>query len=400
MEVIERIVIVGGGYAGVLAANRLVGRVPRGTEIRLVNAGPRFVNRIRLHEAAARGTDVEVPLRALLHADVVLDDAKLVGLDPAAHTLFVERDGARTSLTYAHTILAMGSVLHAASGDPACDAVSGPAAAKRFHARLCALPSGARVAVVGGGLTAIELATEIAEARPDLHTVLVAHHLLPDASDEARRALSDALTALAIEVVVGQRAEVRDAARIVLDDGRVLEVALCGVCDGFRPADAARVLGLPSADDGRVRVDATLRVEGCADLFAVGDLAAPPAGAIGSGVATTRMGCATAMPMGAHAADEIVRAMRGRRAEPYRFAYALRCISLGRRRGLVLALDQDDRPRGRYFSGAIGAMIKEVICRFVIGMMKLEARVPGAYAWPRGRRPALLSEPTRPLLPR
>lgn len=400
MEVIERIVIVGGGYAGVLAANRLAGRVPRGTEVRLVNVGPRFIDRIRLHEAAARGTDVERPLRTLLHTDVVLDDAKLVALDADTNTLVVERDGASATLTYTHAILAMGSVLHAASGDPSCDAVSGPAAARRFHTRLAALPSGSRVAVLGGGLTAIELATELAEARRDLRIVLVAHHLLPDAGRDARRALHDAFTTLGIEVVVGQRAEVRDATRITFDDGRVLDVSLCAVCDGFRPADAARVLGLPSADDGRVRVDATLRVEGRTNLFAVGDLAAPPSASIGSGIATTRMGCATAMPMGAHAADEVARAMRGRGAEPYRFAYALRCISLGRRLGLVLALDQDDAPRGRYFAGAIGAMLKEVVSRFVIGMMKLEARVPGAYVWPHGRRPLALPEPSRPLLPR
>ena len=49
-----RIVVIGGGYAGVLAANRLQSAAD--LDITLVNPRPEFVERIRLHQLVA-GTD-------------------------------------------------------------------------------------------------------------------------------------------------------------------------------------------------------------------------------------------------------------------------------------------------------------------------------------------------------
>jgi NADH dehydrogenase FAD-containing subunit len=43
------IVVVGGGYAGVMAANRLTRR--HDAVVTLINPRPRFVERIRLHRA-------------------------------------------------------------------------------------------------------------------------------------------------------------------------------------------------------------------------------------------------------------------------------------------------------------------------------------------------------------
>lgn len=60
---ITRVVVVGGGYAGVLAANRL--QRP-GVDITLVNPRPDFVERIRLHQMIAGTHTATVP-----YADVL-----------------------------------------------------------------------------------------------------------------------------------------------------------------------------------------------------------------------------------------------------------------------------------------------------------------------------------------
>lgn len=49
-EEVTHTVIVGGGYAGVMAANRLAGQ---GIEVSLVTQDPHFVERVRLHQVAA-----------------------------------------------------------------------------------------------------------------------------------------------------------------------------------------------------------------------------------------------------------------------------------------------------------------------------------------------------------
>ncbi|MET0704464.1 MAG: FAD-dependent oxidoreductase, partial [Mycobacterium sp.] len=53
-----RVVVLGGGYAGVLAANHL--RTRDDVEITLVNARPSFVERIRLHQLVTGSDDAVV----------------------------------------------------------------------------------------------------------------------------------------------------------------------------------------------------------------------------------------------------------------------------------------------------------------------------------------------------
>ena len=48
----HKVVVIGGGYAGTLAANRL--RQRDDVDVTLVNPRPHFVERIRLHQFVAR----------------------------------------------------------------------------------------------------------------------------------------------------------------------------------------------------------------------------------------------------------------------------------------------------------------------------------------------------------
>lgn len=78
-----RIVVVGGGYAGVLAANRLRQRAD--VDITLVNPRPQFVERIRLHQLVAGNDDAIEDYSAVLADSVklVVDSARRI--DAAAH---------------------------------------------------------------------------------------------------------------------------------------------------------------------------------------------------------------------------------------------------------------------------------------------------------------------------
>ncbi|MGW6554047.1 oxidoreductase, partial [Streptomyces sp. NPDC055051] len=91
----HRIVVLGAGYTGAVAAGRLARRL-RGEDvsIRLVNAEPDFVERVRLHQLAAgqdltprpfdemfAGTGVELTLARVAAVDV---DRRAVTVDGAA----------------------------------------------------------------------------------------------------------------------------------------------------------------------------------------------------------------------------------------------------------------------------------------------------------------------------
>jgi NADH dehydrogenase FAD-containing subunit len=397
----ETVIVAGGGYAGVLAANRLAGKLAPELRIVLVTPGDALTDRIRLHEAAASGRDVEHALSTLVHPRVERLDARVVGIDPARHALTVEHGGRREELTYRAAILAMGSRLlqSAAYGAPHAFALADMERAHALHEAVRALPAGARIAIVGGGLTAVELSSELAESHPRLRVVLLCDELAHGLAGPARDALRRALARARVELREQVRVRALAANGVHLQSGQHEAFALSVFAAGFTPAALGPAFALPQSSDGRVAVDTYLRPQGVEDVFVAGDLAAPPAETIGNGLRSTRMACASAMPLGAHAADQVARLLRGRALQPYHFTYFIQCISVGRKQGLVAFVDADDRPTGRVIEGRQAALIKELICRFVLGAIRLERWFAGLYAWPGKRARGYLANATAPQLP-
>ncbi len=130
---------------------------------------------------------------------------------------------------------------------------------------------------------------------------------------------------------------------------------------------------------GRALVDETLRSVSHPEVYVVGDAAAVrvPGG-------TSRMSCAAGMPIAAHAADVVNARAAGRAARPFRFRYLIQCVSLGRRDGLIQFVRADDSPVEWILSGQVAAWVKELVCRFTVGSLRLERRRPGSYLWVKG----------------
>lgn len=384
---IPTVVIAGGGYAGLLAANRIAGKLGPAARVLLITPGKSLVDRIRLHEAAARGKRVEHALRSLLHTAVEHIDARAVALDPSRRQLTVANADSERALSYDWLLLALGSRF--ASPIPAHSehafALASPASALALWNTVRTLRAGARVAVVGGGLTAIELASELAEAHPHISVQLFASELAAGLSGPAQEKLREALEKSGVIIRTGARVAELSEDAVVLSDGAAFPCEVSVLASGFAPAPLGSRFMLPADGTGRVAVDAHLRVPGLDNVFIAGDLAAPPPSSVGSGLASTRMGCVSAMPLGAHAADQIVRASSGRPLTPFHFSYFIQCISVGRRQGIIASVDRDDRPTGRVLSGRSGAVTKELVCRFVVAAIRLERMFAGLYAWP-GRR--------------
>jgi NADH dehydrogenase FAD-containing subunit len=359
-----RVVVLGGGYGGQLAAQALARRTD--AAVTLVNDGDRFVQRIRLHELAS-GRPVEAPRFADLLAGtgVAFVDDRVVDLDLAARKVQL-RDGA--PLDYDVLVHALGS--HTAVPEHAHD-VSTPDGAARLAVRL-ADDGVRRVAVVGAGLTGIETATELAETHPGLTTTLVTSGSLDD--DLSPRGASHVRRATAR---LGIRLVEHAPVAAVHPDGLTLADGLDEPADavvwtaGFAVDDLAARAGLAVDAHGRILVDAALRSTSHPDVLAVGDAAAPVA-ASGDVV---RMACATAVPAAQHAARTVAAVLAGREPRPWRFRYAIRCVSLGRRDGLVQVVHTDDRPRDLVLTGRAAARVKEAI---VVNALRVQThpRVP------------------------
>jgi NADH dehydrogenase FAD-containing subunit len=264
------------------------------------------------------------------------------------------------------------------------------ASAACLRAALWALPEDAAVAVVGGGLTGLEV---VAEARPDLRIRLVfsgelGGWLVP----RARAYLADALARLEVELVARVRVSTVERDRLLLADGGEIPFDLAVWCGGFVAAPLLRDSGLVTDERGAVLVDAALRSRSHPQVLAVGDAASPPPLLNG---APFRATCQAGMPTGAHAADTIVAELRGREPRPFDFGYIHQPISLGRRDALIQFVRRDDTPIDRMLTGRIGARYKDIVSGGAITGLRVARRFPALTRWP-GARAAKAADPALP----
>ncbi|OPE44680.1 NAD(P)/FAD-dependent oxidoreductase, partial [Mycolicibacterium diernhoferi] len=211
------VIVIGGGYAGVLAANHLLQRGD--LEVTLVNARPEFVERIRLHQLAIGTDDAVADYAELLGERVRLVVDKATRIDTAARRLEL---ASGTALDYDYLIYAVGSTSGAAP--ESAYRLGELEDARRLAARLQDVPVSAPVVVVGGGLTGIEAASEFASESAGTRPVtLVTGPILgPSLSGPGRKSVARQLAELGVTVIEGPTVTGVDAHAVTLSDGRTL----------------------------------------------------------------------------------------------------------------------------------------------------------------------------------
>ncbi|MEV0630826.1 NAD(P)/FAD-dependent oxidoreductase [Nonomuraea wenchangensis] len=371
----HKVVVIGGGYAGTLAANRL--RQRDDVDVTLVNPRPEFVERIRLHQFVARTGEATVDYGTLLGEGVRLVVDSAARIDGAARAV---RLASGRTLDYDHVIYAVGSTGGVPSVPGAAEFAFDLAeleSARRLRARLEELPLDAPVTVVGGGLTGVETAAELAE-RGRRVTLVCGRSLAPYLSAGGRRYVARWLARHGV-AVLGNAAvsEVRPDA-VVLADGGVRASALTIWTAGFGVPGLAAASGLRTDALGRLLTDETLTSLDDDRIVAAGDAAAPSGRPL-------RMSGYAAGPLGAQAADTVLSRIAGTEPAMIDVAFTGACVSLGRRAGIRQLARKDDTAVNVYVGGRLGAVIKEVTCRFVVAKrIRREAREPGSMGWPKG----------------
>ncbi|MBX9360956.1 NAD(P)/FAD-dependent oxidoreductase [Streptomyces massasporeus] len=366
----HRIVVLGAGYTGATAAGRLAKRLHReDVAITLVNAEPDFVERVRMHQLAA-GQDLEPrPFDEMFEGTgVLLKQGKVTGLDADRKTVTVaapegageERDEV---LPYDTLVYALGSGWNdqgvPGTAEHAHD-IAGRPGALRLRERLAGLAAGESVVVVGGGLTGVEAATEIAEARPDLDVALAVRGGFGDwLSPKGGGHLRKTFDRLGITVHEHTAVTAVDADRVTTADGTTLPAAVTVWTTGFAVHPVARATTLDTSGTGQIVVDRTMRSVSHPDVYAVGDAAL----AMGPGDKPLRMSCASGVPTAWQAADAIAARLTGGKVPNVPVRYFNQCISLGRKDGLIQYVTADDRAKSAALTGRLAALYKEIICK-------------------------------------
>ena len=214
--------------------------------------------------------------------------------------------------------------------------------------------------VVGGGLTGLEAATEIAEARPDLDVALAARGGLGDwLSPKGREHLRKVFGKLGITVHEHAAVTGVEADRVATADGTAIPAAVTVWTTGFAVHPIAKATALEVTGTGQIVVDGTMRSVSHPDVYAIGDAAM----AMGPGDKPLRMSCASGTPMAWQAADAIAARLTGGKLPNAPLRYFNQCISLGRKEGLIQYVTADDRAVRAALTGRLAAVYKELVCK-------------------------------------
>ncbi|MGS2616263.1 NAD(P)/FAD-dependent oxidoreductase [Micromonospora sp. LZ34] len=366
-----RIVVVGAGYAGMLAALGAARRGGGRVHVTLINPWERFTERLRMHQIATGQQLAEHRIPELLSGTgIAFVQGWATGIDTAARTVTVDD---RIAVDYDTLVYAIGSTTDTARV-PGADAhaytLNSPQRAQRMAEHLKTADRGTFL-VCGGGLTGIEAAAEIAECYPHV-TVTLLSRGEPGAmmGARARAYLRASLDRLGVTVRAGVEVTKVLPEGVELAGGEVVPGDGTLWTTGVRVAPLAAEAGIATDETGRIVTDATLRSVSHPEIYAVGDAAA-----VRQAYGVIHGTCQSGLPTAAHVAENVARQVRGKGLKPFRFGYIHQPVSLGRRDAVIQFTYGDDTPRRWMLTGRAAVLYKETVSSSPIKTYGLAKRI-------------------------
>jgi NADH:ubiquinone reductase (H+-translocating) len=365
------VVIAGGGFGGLYAARRLERRLARHSARIVVVSDVNFLLYTPLLPGAAAGSleprHVVVPLREELEwADILL--GSVTGADPDANALRVTTvDGREETLRYDQLIVTVGSVSrvlpvpglaeHALGFKTLADAI-----AVRNRALLNleiaeSLPddearrSYLTFVFVGAGYAGLEGIAELQDYVADVIDryprcrMTGSRFVLVEARDRVMPEIPASLAEFATRGLRGRGMEIRtdttlasaEEGAVTLSTGERIPSRLLCWTAGVKPAPVVERLGLPLGPGGRIEVDATMRVTGRPNVWAIGDAAAVPDPAKHRREPSPPT-CQHAIRQGRRVAENVAATLSGGRLRPFRYRTLGVFVDMGQHKAVATVL--------------------------------------------------------------
>jgi NADH dehydrogenase len=357
------VAIAGGGFGGFYAARRLERILPPGSARITLVSEVNFLLYTPLLPGAAAGTleprHVVVPLREELDCtDIRL--GRVTGADPTRNELrYTSVDGRDETVRYDQLIVALGSVSrvlplpglaeHGLGFKTISEAIAlrNRALLNLEIAESLDDPEQRRpyltFVFVGAGYAGVEGIAELQDFVADViaryprsrldgtRWILVEaeERIMPEIPPSLAAFATDELRARGIEVRTRTRVNGLDDETVELSDGETVPSRTVCWTAGVKPPAVVRELGLPLTEHGRIEADATLRVPGFDNVWAVGDAAAVPDPAK-KGRSPCPPTAQHAMRQGKVAADNVAAALGHGRTRKFRYKTLGVFVDLGR----------------------------------------------------------------------
>jgi len=384
------IVILGAGYAGLMAALRL-DRKKQTLRIALINASDRFLERVRLQESIVAPVAARIPSISafLTGSNIEFLCGRVTSLDADKRCVRIVSDAQEREIMFDEAIYALGSdvdvdgVPGAAEHAYRLEVAEGPRSPSALRARL--QENGGRpirVITVGGAETSVEVAGEIKTAWPSAEMTMISSSRCGDfKGPRVESAVRTELARLGVTMIDRETiTEVRPA-EVMTDKGRGVPFDICVWSGGLRSAPIASGAGLATDPQGRIWVDPNLRSISHSHIIAVGDAAHPvaPTGA------PYRLSAFVAIISGAYAADMILAQRAKRRLDPFSFSTFGQGVAIGRG-GVGFNSYPDDKQSLFILTGRTARTVRNFFVWYITYALKIERRMPGFFFWPGRRR--------------
>lgn len=304
-----RILILGGGFAGMFSAKELERRLGWKAEIELINQVNYFVFHPLLPEIAAGSIsirDAVSPLRQLLpgvrvRQGLIWD----VDFERKIVTVFQGTQRRYSEVPFDHLVIALGQTVdlsrfpgladHAMTMKSLSDAMRlrNHVIDKLEHADITGIPEIKRelltFSVIGGGFSGVETAGEMQELitrslnfypnidPSEIRMLLIefTDRLLPELPPTLGEYALKQLEKRGVESLLKTGVAEATGTHIVTTSGEVIGTRTLVATIGNTPSPIVTKLNLPN-QNGRLKVDRMMRVEGFTDVWSLGDAALIP----------------------------------------------------------------------------------------------------------------------------
>ena len=350
-----RVVVVGGGFAGLAAVRELA---DADVDVLLVDRAPYNTFQPLLYQVATGGLnpgDITYPLRSFVSRfpGIRFRRAAVVGLEADRRCV---RTDTGEEIPYDYLVLCCGVTANY-FGIPGAKEH-----AQTIYSRRAAIevrdtvfanledvvqdrPEAVEpvIVIVGGGPTGVEMAGALAELRnaalpkayPELDIARV-RIVLVEMTDTVLGSFSPSLRDYTVKELQQRGVELRLGTAVaevhedcvVLSNGEKLPAAATIWATGVTVPEYVSEWGLPQGRGGRIEVEPDMRVVGHPEIFAVGDIAASTGGPLPQLAQPAIQG-------GRHAGAQVRRLVAGRATEPLRYKDKGTMATIGRHDAVV-----------------------------------------------------------------
>ena len=366
---VHRILILGGGFAGLYAARNLQRLMGKEAAIEVVNRENYFVFQPLLPEVAGgaiSAVNAVSPLRFLTRK-IFIRKAEVDSINPEAQTVTVFQGVQRrpTVLEYDHLIIALGSGSdlsrtiglseHAFTMKTLSDArrLRAHVIERLEHADITRLPEVKKGAltftVIGGGFSGIETVGEIKELidrslryypninASEIRVVVLefADRILNEMPESLAAYAQNKLNQRGIEVQLGVGVAEATGTQLVTTTGEVIDTRTIVATIGNTPAPVVAKMPL-TLEQGRILVRRDFRADGFENIWAIGDCALIPM----TETASDREDFAPptaqfAVREAKHLAQNVVAALQNQNLKTFHYSSKGSLASLGAGRGVA-----------------------------------------------------------------